>query len=120
MGTLPSLSPPDCFSTTRNLHSGPGGGQRSWLLGFQFWSQVTRRGTPKISAHKECQATAPKKEEPLGFPKEGDVRSEVGRNHSGNRKCGQEETCACRRGGSGGGPSSAVRRGQHVPAKLRH
>lgn len=78
-----------------------GGGQRSWLLGFQFWPQVARRGNPKISAHKECHATAPKKEELLGFPKEGDVRSEMSRNHSGNRKCGQKETCACKRGGGG-------------------
>lgn len=47
LGTLPPLSPPDCFSSARNLPS-----QWSWLLGFQFWPQVAGRGNPKVSALK--------------------------------------------------------------------
>lgn len=55
-----------------------GGGQWPWLLGFQIWPRVARKGNPQdLSIQSQCQPIAPKKEELLGFPEEGDVRSEM-------------------------------------------
>lgn len=77
LGTLPPLSPRDCCPGARNLPSrleeasGPG----CWV---PILAPGSREGKPEgLGTQGRCQPVAPKKEAVLGFPEEGDVRSEM-------------------------------------------
>lgn len=88
--TLPSLSPPYCFSSARNLP----------ILGVEEASGWQGEEAPRpLHTKLRLSAYSTKKGRTAGVPfgRGSDVRDESQRSHSVNRKYGQKETCACRK-----------------------